>query len=435
VPANALAFVTIDTDRSSGQLRSAQAVLDEFPGKDVLLRSIRSAATKDGVDLDAVADSVGPVLDFAVLPTGTHAGVVGFAQPADEQRFEAQLGNGHSTVHTTIDGWTVFADSQELLDAVTSRQGNLSDEAEYRAALETIPGPGDAIVRAYASPAALKAAGGSLAGGLGDVGPLGLRGAGTTWVAAALTSDGGGFRLAAHAEESSSAQAAQVASPLVGRLPSGAIAALSIDGGGRPLPERTAALLAGLSRSLGVDLTTLVGALRGPAIAYVRPGAPVPELTIAATPADPAGTEQAISGLLARFVPGGKAPATVTVGGVTLHKVDLGLVALYWGSVDGTVVVTDSTKAIATLAGGSDTLAGDPAFKAAADGAGLPERNEGFLFLNMHDALPLIEGLAQLGGHELPATVADNLRPLRSILVFADRSGGLQNLVVSVATS
>jgi hypothetical protein len=53
----------------------------------------------------------------------------------------------------------------------------------------------------------------------------------------------------------------------------------------------------------------------------------------------------------------------------------------------------------------------------------------------MTDAVPMIESLAQLANHEVPASVDANLKHLRSILVFGDENGDLQNIVVSVVTS
>src|SRR5579885_1551933 len=64
VPANALAFVSINTDLGSSQLTSAQAIIDKFPIKSKALASIRSAVAKSGIDLAALASSVGPELDI-----------------------------------------------------------------------------------------------------------------------------------------------------------------------------------------------------------------------------------------------------------------------------------------------------------------------------------------------------------------------------------
>ena len=60
-----------------------------------------------------------------------------------------------------------------------------------------------------------------------------------------------------------------------------------------------------------------------PVIAYVRPGIPLPEVTIAARPSKPQAAANAIGGLLARFAQGTKAVPTQVDGG-TMNKLDLG---------------------------------------------------------------------------------------------------------------
>jgi hypothetical protein len=437
VPADALAYVAIDSDLSSPQIQEARSILQRFPFERGLLASIRSAAAKNGVDVDKLMRSAGPVVDLAFLRNGataTAAGVVAFAKPSDEQEFEAALAGAQGrSAHAKIGGWTVVARSQQALDAVTSRAASLADDPSYRAALRTLPGAGDAIARVYASPAAFQLAG-SLASGRLPIPSVDTRGLGhgVRWLAAALTAESGTFRLEAHVKQRSAAPPAP-ASPLVRHIPAGAVAAFSLSRG-LTVSSRTQAGLRSLSRSLGVDLAGLVEALHGPVIAYVRPGAPLPEVTVAAAPADPARALKSIHGLAARFLTG-HVPMPATVDGVALEKVDLGPVAFYWGTLDGRVVVTDSTAAIGELRGGSGSLSGDPAFKQATSEAGMLDANDGFLYVNMKEVVPMIEGFAQLANRELPASVDTALKHLRSILVFADRRGDLQNVVISIATS
>ena len=59
----------------------------------------------------------------------------------------------------------------------------------------------------------------------------------------------------------------------------------------------------------------------------------------------------------------------------------------------------------------------------------------GWLFLNLKDGVPVVESLARLGNREIPAEVDDNLRPLRSALVYGSRNGDLQDVVAFVQTS
>src|SRR5690349_16774508 len=91
VPGDALAYVAVDTNLSSKELQSAQAVLDKFPIKTKLLQSVRSSLQKQGIAIDSLMSSVGPELDVALLRVDGTTSAVGFTQPKDEQAFDAQL--------------------------------------------------------------------------------------------------------------------------------------------------------------------------------------------------------------------------------------------------------------------------------------------------------------------------------------------------------
>jgi hypothetical protein len=438
VPADALAYLTVNTDLGSGPLGSAQSVLDKFPIKEKLLGQIRSSLRKQGVDLDALKASIGPELDIAVLKVNGRTNAVGLTQPKDEQAFEAQLAKGSSPpVHTRIDGWTVFSDKQPFLDAVKNRTTNLADDARYQAALKTLPGAGDAIATAYVSSAGARTATSSLGqagGSFGPLGSFGSLGGDAKWAAAALTSADGAFKLEVHSK-TTVGSTATTGVGLAGEIPSGAIVALSVTGGGRAIPASTRQQLDGFGQQLGVDLPSLVDALNGPVIAYVRPGLPLPEITVAAKPAHPENAVKAIGGLLARLGSGLARPVPTQVDGGTLNKLDLGSFAVYYGVAGGKLVVTDSANALAELKGSVGRLTGDGVFKEAKDAAGMGDDDQGFLFVDLKDALPAIDGFAQLANQNLPPNVEQNLRPLRSLLVFGSRAGDLQSLVAYLKTS
>jgi hypothetical protein len=435
VPADALAYVTVNTDLSSGQLASARSVLDKFPIKEKLLAQIRSSLRKRGVDLGALKSSVGPELDIAVLKVDGKTSAVGFTQPKDEQAFEAQLAKGTpAPVHTRIDGWTVFSDKQQFLDAVEHRTANLSDDLRYQAALKTLPAAGDAIATAYVSAAGAQTASGSLGSAAGSFGSFGSLGGDAKWTAAALTSQDGAFELAVHSKTTAGRSAAS-GGGLADEIPSGSIVALSVTSGGGAIPAQARRQLGSLSQQLGIDLESLVGALEGPVIAYVRPGLPLPEITVAAKPAHPEDAVPAIGGLLSKYGRGLAPPVPTQVDGGTLNKIDLGPVALYYGVADGKLVVTDSANALAELKGSIGRLSGDGVFKEAKDAAGPGDGGQGFLFVDLKDALPAIDGFAQLANKSIPADLEQNLKPLRSLLVYGSRDGDLQTIVAFVKTS
>ncbi len=438
VPADALAYVAVDTNLSSSQLQSAQAILDKFPIKTQLLQSVRSSLKKQGIDLEALAPSAGPEVDVALLRVDGTTSAVGFTQPKDEQAFDAQL-DKQSAVHTAIDGWTVFADKQPFLDAVTKRTTNLSDDADYQEAVKTIPV--DAIARAYATTAGLQAGLGAASSGtgLGGVGITAPSSIGTAkWVTAALTSQDKAFKLEVHAKPTKTTPtlSAPTDAALAGQIPAGSIVAISLTGGGAGLiPASSQTQITGLGKSLGFDLGALIDVFRGPVVAYIRPGAPVPEVTLAAKPPHPAKALRAVAQLLRKLAKPQAAAVATKVDGGTLQKLDLGSVALYYGVNAGRLVVTDSGNALAELQGSIGHLSGDGVFKEAKDGAGMPDDSQGFLYLDLKDALPALTAFAGLANQKLPASVEANLEPLRSVLVFGSREGGLQSFTVYVKTS
>jgi hypothetical protein len=234
---------------------------------------------------------------------------------------------------------------------------------------------------------------------------------------------------------SKSAGKAPSAAALTDQIPSGSILALSLRGGGSSIPPQAQQQLGTVSSQLGIDLQALIGALNGPMIAYVRAGLPIPEVTIASKPKDPAKVKPAIAQLIAKLSGGKAAPVPTRVDGGILDKVDLGSIALYFGVANGELVVTDSQNALSELKGSVGHLTGDSVFKEARDGAGMPDENEGFLYVDLKDALPAVSGVAQLANQTLPPQVEANLRPLRSLLLYGSRDGGTQTLVAYVKTS
>ena len=58
-----------------------------------------------------------------------------------------------------------------------------------------------------------------------------------------------------------------------------------------------------------------------------------------------------------------------------------------------------------------------------------------FIFLDIKDALPALSGFAQLANQNLPPEVENNLRPLRSALLFGSSDNQVGSFVVYVKTS
>jgi len=430
VPKNALAYVSIDTDFSSSQLKSATDIVDKFPIKDRALAELKRSIRDSGVNIDAVKNSVGPVVDVAILNVNGEYGYVGFTQPTDEQAFDAQLDKGtEPTVHTKVSDWTVFADKQQFLDAVKQREGDLTDVSAYGAAMDTLPE--ETIARAYVSPGAIHQA--ISLSGAGRSIPLNARG--TQWAAAALTSADGAMKLEVHAKGLAETSV-QRTSDLAGQIPSGSIVALNLVGGGGSLTGQNPQTLQQAGSLIGIDLQGLFDALGSDTIAYVKAGLPIPEVTVASKPRDVQRSLKAVGDLIKKFMPPNGTITKVTVDGVELTKADLGSFAVFYGAFGDELVVSDSQNAVSELrAKGDKLIHDDSVFSQAKDGAGLPDASQGFLYVNLKDAVPAAEGLAQLANEKIPQEVEDNLRPLRSLLVFGSRDGDLQSLVAFLQTS
>jgi hypothetical protein len=430
VPRDALAFVTIDTDTSSGQVASALKILKKFPIEPRAERQLRASISQGGANLSTITKSAGSEVDLAVLMVNGKPTPVGFAKPSDEKAFDAQLDQNQGK-HQTIDGWTVFADKQASIDAVSNRKGDLSADSTYQAALKSLPD--DAIARFYASPAGEDAVVRAAEKQVPATSTVTFPQA--QWTAGALTSNDGAFKLEVHSKNAKT-QVLSQHNPLTSKIPAGSIVALALNGGGatKTLPAATQDQLSVLGQQLGVDLPGLISVLNGPVIAYVRPGIPLPEVTIAARPAQPANASSAVGSLLARLAKGAKGVPTKVEGG-TLNKLDLGPIALYYGVNDGQLVVTDSSNALAELNGSVGRLSGDDVFKEAKDGAGMTDSAQTFLFLDIKDALPALSGFAQLANQNLPPEVENNLRPLRSALLYGSSDSSVGSFVAYVKTS
>jgi hypothetical protein len=107
----------------------------------------------------------------------------------------------------------------------------------------------------------------------------------------------------------------------------------------------------------------------------------------------------------------------------TERTLDFGEVAVHYGAKDGKVVVTSAPGGVAQVGSSTEKLAESADFKEAKSAAGLPDSNGGFVYLDLKNAIPLIEGFAGLAGSNLPPMVTENLRPLRSFLAWSAGSG------------
>ena len=104
---------------------------------------------------------------------------------------------------------------------------------------------------------------------------------------------------------------------------------------------------------------------------------------------------------------------------------------IYYATFDGKLVITDSPTGISGLKDGGQKLSDDQVFKDAKSAAGMPDETKGFVYVNVKDAAPMVEGLSALGGSGIPPDVSANLEHVRSFLAYgsgrATRTGSTRS--------
>ena len=87
------------------------------------------------------------------------------------------------------------------------------------------------------------------------------------------------------------------------------------------------------------------------------------------------------------------------------------------------------------IKGGGGKLQDDKLFKDATGAVGMPDQTNGWIYVNFKDGVPLVEGFAQLSGTEIPRSIDENLRPLRTLVAYASRNGATETVKLFVQTS
>jgi len=431
VSPNAVAFVSVDSDLGSSQWKRLDALSKKFPGRDLLLQKIDHELAKDGVDFkNDVEPGLGPEVDFAFVPaeTGKHVAVVGLTKPDDAGKFKdlvkklnASETSGQQEVYREVDGWYVVGDTQAQIDqALKSGDKSLSDESAYNDALGTLPS--DALAKAYVNGPQLA----KLIHEYGQGSGSGLTAAAPgleklDFVSAALTAESDGLRVLGAVQGSGAGDfvgSGDYTSKLIGEVPSDALAFLtfrSAQGIGSALGSAEAPLEYGL----GVSVDELVQLFANETALYVRPGAVIPEITLLLQPKNTDTALATLDKLAARIA---RASGGTLKRG-TQRTIDFGEFAVHYGAKDGKVVVTSAPGGVAQVGNPSERLTESADFNEAKSAAGLPDSNGGYVYIDLKNAIPLIEGFAGIAGSNLPPTVTENLRPLRSFLAWSAGSG------------
>ncbi|HEU0336060.1 MAG TPA: DUF3352 domain-containing protein, partial [Gaiellaceae bacterium] len=301
-PRDAAVWVSLDTDRDSAQWQALTTLLERVPGAEQAFDKLAAdALSEDGLDWqEDVLPALGPEV-VLVVPGGSGEAVA-LTQPQDEEKLRALAEREQGTVLGEHDGWTVVAESQAALDAYETAlaDGTLADEPDFDEAVADLPE--EAVARLYVDGSGLGGAlargaaqaGSAVPGGAVVTGPLAGSAGSLGTVAAAVTAEADGLRLVADAAPETGAL--ETFDPtLLDRVPADALVAVSFRGGDAVRSQLDqaggGALGPQLEQALGLSLDDLAGLFEGEGVLYVRPGAPIPEITLALDGAGERGVE------------------------------------------------------------------------------------------------------------------------------------------------
>jgi Protein of unknown function (DUF3352) len=422
-PADAVAFISLNTDDGSEQWQQADELLKKLPVRDKLLQSLEESLADENLDFEQdVRPALGPTLGLALIETGAgENALVGMTQADDEEKLNALLAKGDEpTAHEDVDGWTVFSDNQAALDAFTADGDKLADDEAFQDAMADLPEAANA--KAYLGGAGTTTALRRQVPLFGAAAPTSF-----DWVSLAVSSEDDGWKIDGFAKGGGGGSE-PVDSALLEEIPSGALVAVVFDGSNTSaldqLRKNPALSLqsAQLERLLGISLEDVVGLLRGEVALYVRPGSPIPEVTLISKPDSPDAALQTLDRAITRIgVMTGNAPKRTTIGGVEVRQFDYDEYSFFYGVRDDALVVSTSTAAFRDSSGAS--LQDDPAFSAAADAVELPDDETALLYVNIRDSVPTIEGLARAAGDPVPPDVSATLNALDSFIAFSTTEG------------
>ena len=440
VPASVPAYVSIDSSLDSDQWKSLDSLLDKFPGKEKLLAQLRQSFESDSKVSwkDDVKPALGKELDVAALDLEPGSNIVAFLQPKDEDAFNRFVKKANAEAKKPTDkvyvldykGWKVIADSQAKLDRFKQQAGSggsLADDSTFKDATGSLSD--QALVKVYAN-------GRQIVDRLRQVFPqLASANGGTTidWVAAELVAKDDGVAVDANVRTNAKQKPKPYEAKLLGEVPSGALFYASFNGGGQVQSQLQKAFRSGAG-SLPPQALPFLRLLQrlAPLFAhenaiYVRAGgALIPEVTLVTQPDSTSRGVATIDKLVAQLAKSFGLPLhprPTRIAGAPFKELNLGNVSLFYGAVDGKVVLTDSQRGVTDLKGGGSKLKDDSTFKDAKKASGLPDKTNGFVYVDLKDAIPLLESLVQLGGVQAPREVSDNLRPLQSFTAWTTRDG------------
>ena len=438
VPASTPAYVSINTDLSSDQWKKVDSLLRKFPARSSLL-SAAKAGLPPGIDYAKdLKPALGPELDIVLLDLANGgSNAVALTQPKDDAKFKALMDrankadtSGSKAVISKIGAWTVVSDSMAKIDRFRSESAGaakLAGDGGFKDAMAQLPGK--SIVSVYARWQSLLA-------GAKQVLPTTIPGGTPNFssgqqpdaVAAALSAGSDGFQFVGAFSSKKAPQASEFTSKLLANVPGDAILFASFRGGGQ-VDQQLQGLqsnpqygvwLKQFEMSLGVQVAPLLALLKGEVAFYVRPQAPIPEVTLVLETTDEQSALSTVDKMVRRLTP---KITSAQQGGVTVKSANFGSFTVNYATFDKKLIITSGDQAIQAFRSSGSKLPDAKAFKDARSAAGSPDKTDGFLYVNLKDGIPLIERYAGLAGSAVPGSVLQNLAPLKAIVAWSTLTG------------
>ena len=434
-PASSDVFVSVDTSFDSASWSASGALLGKFPDGDRAVEWILGELGGEGVDFEGdVKPALGPETDFVALDVSGEGKVVGLTQPDDRAKLDALLAKSDEPlVSREIEGWVAFSDSEANLDEFERLRadGTLEGDGDY----QTVAGEvaDDGIAQVYVAGSAL------------DSTPLaGLFGSETPSLAFSLDPQEDGIHIEGAASPATGDLFSdEFSAELPDQVPGGAFLYAGAHDLERQLgtlrdllAERAPGIERDIGRAeaeIGVSLDEDVLPLFSAESAlYMRPGFPIPGVTIVTQVDDQQGALAVLDKLAEEVAEyyGTAELQSVDIDGVQAKELAVNqLFSIFYTAFDGQLVITTSREGISDLRADDGRLADDQAFKDATEAAGMPDETTGFIYVDLDQALPVLTGLMGFGGHATPDWLDRNLEPLQSLVLYGGRDGDVAKLV------
>jgi hypothetical protein len=344
-------------------------------------------------------------------------------RPESTERLDALLETvDEDLARADVDGHVALAEDEAHLAEYRAAlaRGTIEDDPKFVAGIEALPA--DSLGLVWVDLGAVTKALGSELEVFGVSEPLEV---GLDWLSAALAAEDDGL-LVVLGSRTPGGGDTQYEPELFERVPADSVVAVSF-GGTQGVLDRIEGqvdvdgIAGALEKVTGVSLDGVLEALTGEGALFVRPGAELPEVTLALRPPDADETWREVDRLIRGLADdAGATVTTSTENGVAVSSATAEGATVRWARPEpGLVVVTTGTD-VAVLSQGGETLAETDAFQAAAEDAGLGERTKGFAYVDVDGLLPVVERAA---GTDVPPDLEQSLGAIDAVLLQASGDG------------